>query len=238
MNYNLMQTLMNRNQKQTKKLLSIYLRKHYKTVYETKSYILAEGDIPIGLVAHLDTVREEGRPKVTLLWDREANIMFCPGYPGFDDKAGVYTIITLIQKGLRPHIIFTTDEESTAAGAVALSKMRQPFNDLRYLIEIDRQGKDEYTTYDLTYPSFDKHISSFGFRKVRGLFSDISIIAPSWQIAAANISCGYINEHTLAETLNVTWLEDTVKKLETILRQPNIPLFSWKETFDDLRGTI
>lgn len=237
MNYNLMQSLMVRNQEQTKKLLATYLRNTYETVYETKSYILAEGDIPVGLVAHFDTVREKDRTQANVLWDCEANIMFCPGYPGFDDKAGIYAIITLIEKGLRPHIILTTDEESAATGAIALSKLPQPFKELHFLIEIDRQGADEYTTYDLTYPSFDKYISSFGFRKVKGLFSDISIIAPSWKVAAANVSAGYINEHTLAETLNVTWLEDTIQKLETILTQPTTP-FSWEETLNDTRRTI
>lgn len=237
MDYNLMKTLMVRNQGQTKKFLSIFLRKHYKTIYETKSYILAEGDIPIGLVAHLDTVREQNRAQATLLWDREANIMFCPGYPGFDDKAGIYAIITLIKKGLRPHIILTTDEESAATGAIALSRLPQPFKELHFLIEIDRQGADEYTTYDLTYPSFDKYVSSFGFRKVKGLFSDVSIIAPCWKVAAANVSAGYVNEHTLTETLNINWLEDTIQKIETMLTQPTTP-FSWKETPHDSRRTV
>lgn len=232
MNYAIMQTLMTRNQKQTKKLMSTFLRKYYKNVTETSAYLLAEGNIPIGLVAHLDTVQEKHRHKAQLLWDRSAHVMFCPGYPGFDDKAGLYAIIALIQKGLRPHIILTTDEETGADGAFALAELGNPFSDLRLLIEIDRQGRDEYTTYDLTYPAFDKYISSFGFHKVRGLFSDISVIAPSWQVAAANISAGYLNEHSLVETLRTDWLEETITKLEIILTQTAIPSFSWEETSD------
>lgn len=233
MNYAIMQTLMTRNQKQTKALMSTFLRKHYKNITETSAYLLAEGDIPIGLVAHLDTVQEKKRHKAKLLWDDSANTMFCPGYPGFDDKAGLYAIITLIQKGLRPHIILTTNEETGADGAIALARLGNPFSDLRYLIEIDRQGKDEYTTYDLAYPSFDKYISSFGFHKVRGLFSDISIIAPCWQVAACNVSAGYQNEHTLAEILRTDWLEETIAKLETMLTLNEIPSFSWKEISPD-----
>ena len=44
------------SQTSLKKVLSTFLKKHYPKVIETKEYLYAEGTVPIGLVAHMDTV--------------------------------------------------------------------------------------------------------------------------------------------------------------------------------------
>lgn len=181
------------------------------------NYMLAKGDVPIWLVAHVDTVLRHRLDKV--YYDAEEQVMFGSEGLGADDRAGVFAILHLLEKGYRPNIIFTDGEERGGIGAMALVKNfpKCPFKNVKYLIEIDRQGRDEFVTYDCANPEFDKYISSFGWQKKEGLFTDISIIAPQWGIAACNISAGYLNEHTLGERLHVNWLEETIDKLEKMI---------------------
>ena len=94
----------------------------------------------------MDTVFKH--PAREVFYDRQQNVIWSPDGLGADDRAGVFAIIQIIKKGLRPHIIFTTDEESGAWGATALSKEQCPFEDLRYVIELDRRGSNDCVFYD------------------------------------------------------------------------------------------
>lgn len=218
-NVKLMERLVCANQTQTKKMLSHFLNKTYDNIIETKEYIIALGNIPIALVAHLDTVFDFGRKKEPLLlYDKEKNIMFSPDGAGFDDKAGLYAIIQIVRSGLRPHIILTTDEEIGALGAVGVSKQKDLFKDkLNYIIELDRCGSHDCVFYDCENKDFVKHIESFGFKTAIGTFSDISVIAPQLGVAAVNLSIGYYNEHSRAEYLCIGEMNNTIAKVKRIL---------------------
>ena len=69
-----------------KKTLSKFLRSKYDKIIETKDYLLAEGDIPIALVAHMDTVFP--KPPTDIFYDRVKNVMLSPTGLGADDRAG------------------------------------------------------------------------------------------------------------------------------------------------------
>ena len=106
------------NQRQLLVLMTKYLRKHKYRVKATKQYIIAEGELPVCLVAHLDTV--EKKPPSDIFYDKEQGVMWSPQLLGADDRAGVYAIIQIIEAGYKPHVIFTTDEEIGALGAQKL----------------------------------------------------------------------------------------------------------------------
>lgn len=205
-------------QPQLKQFMATFLKRHYPNVKETRSYIIAEGDIPIALTAHLDTVFRY--PPTEVLYDRVKNIMIGLGGLGADDRAGVFAIIKLVQSGLKPHIILTTDEEIGGIGAQILSSMKCPFSDLRYIIQLDRRGSNDCVFYDCDNPEFIKYIESFGFIENFGSFSDISFLCPEWQIAGVNLSVGYQNEHTDQEILYVNQLFATIGKVQKMLAQP------------------
>ena len=106
-------------QHRLKDLLKLYLKQWgYTNIISTREYIVAEGSIPICLVAHLDTVNEN--PPEEIFYDQEQRVMWSPDLLGADDRAGVYAIIRILSDGYRPHIIFTTDEEKGALGAQKL----------------------------------------------------------------------------------------------------------------------
>lgn len=212
-------------QKALKKTMATVLRSKYKRVIETPDYVIAEGDIPIALVAHLDTVFP--KPAKEILYDRQKNVIWSPAGLGADDRAGVFAIIQIIRKGYRPHIIFTTDEETGAQGAMALGKEKCPFKDLRYMIELDRRGSNDCVFYDCDNPEFIKYVEKFGFAEAIGSFSDISVLMEDWLIAGVNLSIGYRDEHSISEVLFVEHMLNTIQRVCNMLDEKEIPKFEF-----------
>lgn len=202
-----------------------YLKSKYEKVISTKDYTYAIGDIPIALVAHMDTVFKY--PANEVFYDRQKNVIFSPQGLGADDRAGVFAIIQIIKRGLRPHIILTTDEEVGARGASKLSAIDCPFEDLRYVIQLDRRGSDDCVFYDCNNPSFISYVESFGFVEAIGSFSDISVICPAWKIAGVNLSIGYRDEHSVSEILFVGHMLNTIDKVCRMLQETEIPKFEY-----------
>ena len=235
--YQLMEMLLTSAQDNLKKVLAHYLRDKYKEVVETDNYIIAKGDIPIALAAHMDTVFETEILSLKtkggeLLYDKQKNIMHCVGYGGFDDKAGIFAILQIIQKGLRPHIILSTDEERGCIGARVLSSFECPFEDLRYIIQLDRRGERDAVFYDMdtvVCKDFVEYVESFGFTEAYGTFTDITEYCPAWGVAGVNLSVGYYSEHTSCEILYVDPLLATIKKVMAMLQQSEIPTFPYVE---------
>lgn len=215
------------NQNQLKNAMYKLLKKKYKNVINHNAYLCAEGTIPIALVAHLDTVFSS--PPKNIFHDQEQQVMWSPQGLGADDRAGVFAIIQIIQSGLRPHIILTTDEEKGAIGANLLSKNGNPFKDLRYIIQLDRKGSNDCVFYNCNNIEFVEYVESFGFVEDHGTFTDISILCPAFGIAGVNLSIGYIHEHTYMETFSLNAFSKTVDKVKKMLTEKIIPKFDYTE---------
>ncbi len=186
-------------------------------VIATKDYILARGNIPVMLIAHLDTVFQH--PPKTIYYDAKEKVLWSPTGLGADDRAGVYGILHLLTQGYRPHICLTTDEEIGSVGAKRMiSDFPQcPFN-VKYIIELDRRGMTDCVFYDCDNPNFEKYVEKFGFKTAYGTFSDISEICPAWKIAGVNLSVGYYNEHSPQEILYFDVLHQTLDKVGKMLK--------------------
>ena len=187
----------------------------------TRQYIMAAGDLPVCLIAHLDTVFDQEKHKEKEIYvDTEHQVMWSPQGLGTDDRAGVFAIISIIQSGLKPHIIFTTDEESGGLGASALVKdfLDCPFKNANFLIELDRAHEKDCVFYSCENKDFEDYIIDFDFEYAIGTFTDISIISPRWGIAAVNLSVGYYQEHSSGEHLVIPYLLETIEKVKKILQ--------------------
>lgn len=215
--YRVLQQLCQMSQKGLKKAMYSVLKKKYgENVWATKDYIIAEGNIPIALVAHMDTVFKH--PPQDIYYDREKNVIWSPSGLGADDRAGVFAITQILKTKLRPHIILTTDEELGALGAVALTTAtNKPFADMKYIIQLDRRGTDDCVFYNCENKKFQEYVESFGFVTAWGSFSDISEICPMWGVAGVNLSIGYMNEHNTSETLHVAPMLNTINKVINML---------------------
>lgn len=214
----------------------LLLSSGYKNIIHTPAYIVAEGTIPVALIAHADTVFKETKSAKPVYYDREQGVMWSPMGLGADDRAGIYSIVKILRMGYRPHVIITTDEESGAIGAGKLiSKHHEcPFEDMRFMIQLDRRGTDDSVFYDCDNDDFEEYVNRFGFKTALGSFSDISVIAPVWKIAAVNLSIGYNDEHSFSEILNIPamcyTIDRVVAMLEDVAANSNeIPKFEYIE---------
>jgi len=181
-------------------------------------FIYSKGDIPVLLVAHMDTIFNY--PPKRLYYDKEFDKLFSlDGGIGADDRSGIYAIIKILED-FKPHVLFTEDEEIGALGArKAVSILKKP--DVKYIIEFDRKGSNDCVFYDCENIDFINYIEKFNFNSNYGSFTDISILAKFWNIAAVNISCGYYNEHTHLEYLKYKELINNINRVKEIIKEHN-----------------
>lgn len=193
------------------KAVSDFLQNKYSNVEATEDYVYAEGSIPVMLIAHLDTVFRE--PIRFFTYDEKRAVYKGMFGLGADDRAGVFAIIQIIQKGYRPYILFTMDEEIGGLGAYAFTEKYPIAPAIKYMIELDRANENDCVFYECENLTFTEYVESFGFKEARGSFTDISIIMPVWEVAGVNLSVGYHNEHTVKEDLHIATLYDTIHKV-------------------------
>lgn len=207
------------------------LKKDYTVLTNEKEEYLygfprEETDIPVVLVAHVDTVHR--KPPELVFYDSNNRVMWSPEGLGADDRAGVFAITEII-KEYRVPVIFTTGEEWGGKGAKALIKdIPDNPNDYKVVIQLDRRGANDCVFYSNDADEFHSYIEEFGFKKTTGSFSDISVIGPAWKVNSVNLSIGYVDEHRNTEHLFVNRMESTVDKVLELLKNP-IPDIEYKE---------
>lgn len=182
-------------------------------LHNKKDFLYAEGDAPYMLVAHLDTVHKS-LPSI-ICYSKDGNYMMSPQGIGGDDRCGVYIILELLKKlMLKPYVLFTMDEEIGGVGASAFIDYmcKHDLPDLKYIVEYDRKGADDCVFYDCDNKDFTEFVEQFGFVKAYGTFSDISIIAPEFGVAAVNLSSGYYNPHTEHEYVSFRDMDAIIER--------------------------
>ena len=208
-------------------------------VIATPGYIVAFGEIPVAVVAHADTVFKTPPAIENFFYDQEKDVIWNPDGAGADDRAGVFGILMLLRKyKLKPHVIITTGEESGCIGAGKLIVAMPRFlEDLRFMIQLDRRGHNDAVYYDCDNKEFEDFITPYGFKTEWGTFTDISLLAPAWKVAAVNFSVGYEDEHHPIERLHVDWLYETIEKTASILKYVDkhkdvVPIYKYIPAID------
>ena len=114
-------------------------------------FIYVKGDIPVLLVAHMDTVCLS--TPTNIIYQQELDKIYNPnGILGGDDRCGIYIILELLKK-YRPYVLFTEDEEKECIGAKkAVNKISIP--DVKYIIEFDRRGQNDCVFYECDNKEF------------------------------------------------------------------------------------
>jgi len=194
-------------------LESELLRQRGKERVESRDgFLYSPGSHPVLLVAHLDTVHKK-LPTTFYLYD--GDVLHCNEGIGGDDRCGVFIIMELIER-LDCHVLFTEDEEIGGLGAIQFSESGiKP--EVQYIVEFDRQGKDEAVFYGCDNVQFTDFVERHGFWQNIGTFSDISYIAPALGIAAVNLSCGYYHAHTAHEVIRMSDLDSIIERAAGLL---------------------
>ena len=228
----------------TQKQLFKRLAKKFKgnTLISKGNFILVHGQAPVMLIAHLDTVHEKPVRDICLSADK--NILMSPQGIGGDDRCGVFALVKIYRLSkIKPWLLFCCDEEIGGLGAkkfcLAHSQHQLPYDldNLKFIIELDRKGKNDAVYYRCDNPDFAAYISGKGFKTAQGSFSDISVIAPELRVAAVNLSCGYHAAHTLHEYINRSHLDNTIQKVINIVSESSrddLPKFDYIESVTPL----
>lgn len=190
-------------------------------------FVYGRGDIPVLLVAHMDTVFDNAPENIII--NEETQELTAPETGlGGDDRCGIYAILKILEE-YRPYVLFTEGEEIGGIGArKALKTLVKP--PVKYIIELDRHGNNDCVFYECGNIEFIKYIESFKFNTENGIFSDISILGPSWDIAAVNLSSGYYYEHTYEEKIKFNELLSIIERVKKILKyQSKAKYFDYQE---------
>ena len=180
----------------------------YQPVSED-GFIFAQGEIPVTLIAHMDTVHKEA-PIVCM--SKKCNVLMAPQGIGGDDRCGIFMVLEIASK-LKCSVIFTEDEETGRVGAKKFCKSDLNPNS-NWIIEFDRKGDNDAVFYSCDNEDFTKFVTDkkYGFEKAFGSCSDISSIAPHLGIAAVNISAGYFNPHTCSEYIVMDYVYNNIAR--------------------------
>jgi di/tripeptidase len=203
------------SQKDLKKFVAEKLKETHDKVIVGDGYVFAQGEFPVLLVAHLDTVHK-ALPK-TILYDKKTGSLSSPQGIGGDDRCGVYMILEIVKR-FNCSVLFCEDEESGGIGANKFIKTDLAKTlDFNYMIELDRKGSHDAVFYDCANDEFDDFITEDFYKKAWGSFSDISILAPFFECAAVNLSCGYYNAHTTQEYVVLSEMDESIYQVCRIL---------------------
>lgn len=189
-------------------------------------FLYAEGELPVMLTAHMDTVHHDNCTIVCTSPD--GKYWMSPQGIGGDDRCGIYAIMKVAETH-KVSILFTEDEETGCVGAKKYEKAIKanpeseliPKN-LNYIIEIDRKNADDAVFYDCNNEDFEKFVTEdTGFKTASGSCSDISYVAPALGVAAVNFSSGYYNPHQTCEYINLEELHETIRRIKAIIDKPS-----------------
>jgi hypothetical protein len=146
---------------------------------------------------------------------------------GADDRAGIAMIWEL--RNLGHSILITGCEEEGCRGALAIARMAPDeqlleLNNHNFAIEFDRRGYRDIVFYNIGTPAFLKYVKKeTGYKEAEGSYTDICVICQT--MTGVNISVGYLDEHTIYETLNLKAWKNTLKVVNKWISKEDLPKF-------------
>lgn len=224
-------TICKMSQKKLKQYLVSAVKDYYTKdkIVVKDGYIFIEGNIPVMLTAHMDTVHEKPI-KDYYEWVEtqeekyDVHVLSSPQGIGGDDRCGIWIILQILKETeLRPYIIFCEDEEIGCVGASKFCKNTRLLNkceSIKFIVELDRRGKHDLVFYDCDNLDFIQWCEEVtGWKENYGTCSDISYLAPEIGCSAVNLSCGYYDEHRLYHTVIIEEMFNTFSTTIKLIRE-------------------
>lgn len=193
-------------------------------------YVPGKRQNKVVLVAHCDTVFSDKRRK-NIVFDEKTGVYKSNSVKegiGADDRAGCSILWRLRNSG--HSLLIPNGEEIGCKGSYFLRDYCDGWNQKLqkehcFMIQFDRRGSSDLVTYRVGSKEFIKWLENNlkGYKHSRGSVSDISVLCT--EICGVNISTGYYNEHTCYETLNINEWIHTLKSVNNLLKNENLPKF-------------
>lgn len=217
-------------QPEVKKYMKEYLTSNQYAPIDGKGFLYAKGDVPVLLVAHMDTVHKNQCTKIINANGR----MSSPQGIGGDDRCGVFIIMNLV-KELKCSVLLCEDEEKGGIGATKFTKATYKTTDengkeverkyienlgVNYMVEFDRKGNNDAVFYSCDNKDFIDFVEDMtNFKYSTGSFSDISVLMPAAKLSGVNLSCGYYNAHTTTEYVVYDEMMDTIEAAKSLIKE-------------------
>jgi hypothetical protein len=213
-------------QPEVKAYMEAYLAANNYSPISEDGFLYAKGDVPVLLVAHMDTVHKN---KCTEIVEKDGKISSPQGIGG-DDRCGVFMIMNVIKEH-HCSVLLCEDEEIGCVGASKFCKTEY-IKDLgvNYMIEFDRKGSTDAVYYSCVNKDFETFVNdNTGYKSAFGSFSDISRLAPAAKVAAVNLSCGYYKAHTLEEYVVYDEMMETIEAAKNLITAECDVPFEYRE---------
>lgn len=196
--------------------LKKYLAETLPGAVQGNGFVYYKGTVPILLVAHMDTVHKALPETIVYSNGRVSS----PEGIGGDDRCGIYMIMKILQKH-DCSVVFCEDEEIGDVGAAKFCEVWADIDpeleDVKYIIELDRRGKNDAVYYSCANTKFSTFVEKEHWKHAYGTCSDISEIAPELGIAAVNLSCGYYGEHKPTEYVVLDEMERNIEEVKKLI---------------------
>ena len=142
---------------------------------------------------------------------------------GHDDKAGVYFNLEMLKHFDNIKAFFPLDEEVGCVGTKHADKSF--FENVGFMVQLDRRGYKDISTYsngnelltEETQKLLSKTLSTFGFAFTTTILTDVGELVGDYGIQGTNISCGYYDEHSDQERLNVSQFQNSIAFARSVL---------------------
>lgn len=228
------ENLLGYTQEQLKTYLSNFLCGIGYKISVGDGYVFAKGDVPVLLLAHMDTARKE-IPK-TIIKEPTLDgvrIVAEDSIVGGDDRCGCWMIMNIIKK-VKCSVVFLEDEEIGCVGARKFAKTEHAEyikDNISFMIELDRRGSNDCVFYSNDNRDFVKYIEEkTNTKEAIGSTSDISVLMKETGVAGVNLSCGYYKEHTKDEYVVVSEMENMMNRVIDFLEnETEYPKYEYKE---------
>lgn len=193
-------------------------------ITDGENYFYFSGQGNVLFMAHIDTVNQpEYKAQPVLLKDCIINKDKQP--IGGDDRVGVYYGLKYNHKKNVP-LLLTNYEET---GGLGMHKFVEDFIipdptmflEFDLIVSIDRAGVGHYVTYDSLPNWLDEFMTDSGLIERQGTWSDCQILSDHIDRPSINIACGYHNNHTRMEFIDLADLKKTAIYLDNILALSN-----------------
>lgn len=201
-------------QKGVKEYMKQYLTSKKYDVIEEDGFLYAKGDVPILLVAHMDTVHKEQCKSIIVT---DGKMSSHQGIGG-DDRCGVFIIANIVKKH-HCSVLLCEDEEIGGVGARKFTQTEYINNlGVNFMIEFDRRGNNDAVFYSCDNKDFTNFVLEHtGFKTATGSFSDISLLMPASKLCGVNLSSGYYNAHQVTEYVAYDEMFDTIEAAQALI---------------------
>jgi len=201
------------------------------------------------VVSHMDTVHNILEKKIIIYKskkDGKVNLYACYEnknkyyYTGIggDDKCGIFSCLELLRELPVLKVVFFTQEECGGLGSNGINLSF--FNDVGYIIGIDRRGKSDLITEigcrnvcsDEMLSEISKTSKEYGYKETSGLMTDVSELSKrNVGISCINMSCGYYKPHSNEEYITLNDWAHSYKLVKEFIKILGYRKFSHTPTY-------